>query len=105
MSNSDPELEETATSSVARRRPVFTVMALVFALAQLTLSLVLLASGKGAGFEGFGAMLMASVIAVVGVGPVLIFLLVATLRKEPMPRVKWSALAVSMLGIFLILAG
>lgn len=101
--NIDPEMEESNANSTKNRKPIFTILALVLAIAEFTISLILFSSGKGAGFEGFGAMLLGTAIALIAIGPVLILLLVAILRKESMIQMRWIAFSVSMLGLLTII--
>ena len=97
MENIQPKL-------IIRKRPIFTVLALVLAVMEVALSIALYSSGYGAGFEGFGAMLMGSVIALFGVVPVLVLLLVATIRKETKAPLKWIAFSISVFGLLLAIS-
>ena len=91
---SDPQPHPVRT-----RKPLFTLLALITAIGTAGLSVALYSSGDGAGFEGFGSMLVASFLMVIGTALVLVFCLVAFVRKEKFLRATLISIAISLVNV------
>ncbi len=87
---------------VQGRKPVFTILSLGVSVAVLIFSGSLYSSGDGSGPEGVGAMLFGALLALFGLGPVLLFILIASMRRESMAEAKWLAVGISVLAILLL---
>lgn len=86
------------------RKPWFGGMALALALIAVIFSLSMFFSGRGAGFEGFGAMLIGLVIGGLGVICVGVLALISKARKEQPAWMPLLSVAVAVFGMFLLMA-
>ena len=74
------------------RRPVFASLAIVFCVMSLVLGLVVYDSGHGAGFQGWGAMVLGVTMMYAGVPVALLCGVISLLRSEkPVALAAFSA--------------
>lgn len=86
------------------RKPLFGTLALTLALAATIFSISLYFSGRGIGFEGFGAMLVGFAIGALGVICVAVLALISKARKEQPGWMPVLSIVVALFGMLLLIA-
>jgi len=81
--------QSTQSANHRRGSSRYTLWAVVTSIASTGVSASLYASGDGAGFEGWGAMLFGAIVGYLGTALALVFGVVALARKE---RYAWASL-------------
>lgn len=84
------------------RKPIFGIISLVLALAAATVSLSVFFSGRGVGFEGFGAMLVGVTIGAVGVLFVLVPALISKARREQPGWMPLVSITIALLSLLIL---